>query len=57
MHDDKQMKICTLNLIRFTHNEKSYHARGDVPNNPLVSLDTLGVEMARSMINRGYEHL
>jgi len=29
---------------KFTHNELSYRDQGDEPNNPLVSLDTPGVD-------------
>jgi hypothetical protein len=59
MCDDIEIKvyISSLNDLKFTHNEIPYHAQGDEPNNLLVSLDTLGVDKAGSMISQGYEHL
>lgn len=44
-------------IFGFIHNEISYHAQGDELNNPLASLNTLGVDREVSMISQGYEHL
>ena len=53
--------VCLITFFRRDQSEIShiisYHAQGDVLNNLAVFSNSLGEDMAVSMLSQGYEHL